>query len=63
MRGIVRSFWRRILGWFLTGLFTILPLVITVAVIAWVGGLIHRMIGPGSFVGRRRRIPAPPLPV
>ncbi len=53
MHGILRGSWRRVVGLFLTGLFTILPLVITLAVIVWVAGFIQRLIGPGSFVGRR----------
>jgi uncharacterized membrane protein len=53
MHGIIKGSWRRVVGLFLTGLFTILPLVITLAVIAWVAGFIQRLIGPDSFVGRR----------
>ncbi len=51
MFGLVKGTWRRILAYFLAGLLTILPLVITVAVIVWVAGFIQRLIGPGSLVG------------
>jgi uncharacterized membrane protein len=52
MLSIFKGTWRRILGVFLAGLLTILPLVITVAVIVWVAGFIQGFIGPGSLVGR-----------
>lgn len=52
MFGIFKWTWRRILGTFLAGLLTILPLVITVAVIIWVAGFIQACIGPGTLVGR-----------
>jgi uncharacterized membrane protein len=51
MLGLFRGTWRRVLACFLAGLLTILPLVITVAVIVWVAGIIQRLIGPGSLVG------------
>jgi uncharacterized membrane protein len=42
---------RRAAQWFLAGVFTILPVAITVAIIAWVAGLVHRLVGPGTLVG------------
>jgi uncharacterized membrane protein len=36
---------------FLAGFFTVLPLVITVAVVLWVGEYINRLFGPGTIVG------------
>jgi uncharacterized membrane protein len=36
---------------FLAGLFTILPLVITVAIVLWVGEYINRLLGPGTTIG------------
>jgi len=47
----MRSVGQRLLGYFLAGVFTILPLVITVAVIVWVGGIIQGMIGPNTVLG------------
>lgn len=43
---------RQIIGTFLTGLFVVLPIVITVAIMAWVGGLLQQWFGSESFVGR-----------
>jgi uncharacterized membrane protein len=37
---------------FLAGVFTILPLVITVAIVFWVAGYISRWLGPGTAVGQ-----------
>ena len=36
---------------FLAGLFTILPLVITAAIVIWVAEYISRWLGPGTPVG------------
>ncbi len=41
-----------ILSTFLAGLFAVLPIVITVGIMAWVGGLLKAWLGPGSFVGK-----------
>ncbi len=38
---------------FLAGLFTILPLVITVAIVIWVGEYLNGWLGPGTTIGRR----------
>jgi uncharacterized membrane protein len=52
---------RRTLGWFwttgmlstfLAGLFAVLPIVITVGIMAWVGGVLKVWLGPESFVGK-----------
>jgi uncharacterized membrane protein len=42
---------RRAARWFVAGVLTLLPLAITVAIIAWVADLVHRYIGPGTPVG------------
>lgn len=52
MQGLVTGFRRRIVACFLAGLFTILPLVITVAVIVWVAGFIKGFVGPNTLVGK-----------
>ena len=52
MHRLVTGFWKRIVACFLAGLFTILPLVITVAVIAWVGSFIKGIMGEDTVVGR-----------
>jgi uncharacterized membrane protein len=36
---------------FLAGVLTILPLAITVAIIAWVAGFVRQFVGPGTLVG------------
>ena len=36
---------------FLAGFFTILPLVITVAIVLWLGDYINRLFGPGTIIG------------
>jgi len=51
MNRVVTGVWRRIVGCFLAGLFTILPLVITIAVIIWVASFIQDLIGPDSLLG------------
>jgi uncharacterized membrane protein len=52
MKSVFKGAWRRIVGCFLAGLFTILPLVITVAVIIWVAGFVQGFVGPDTILGR-----------
>lgn len=48
-----RWLWKTgILSTFLAGLFAVLPIVITVGIMAWVGGLLKAWLGPESFVGK-----------
>ena len=42
---------RRLARWFVAGVLVILPVAITVAVIAWVATFIQRLVGPGTLVG------------
>jgi uncharacterized membrane protein len=42
---------RRAARWFLAGVLTLLPVAITVAIIAWVAGFVHRLVGPDTLVG------------
>ncbi len=52
MHWILRWIWQAgVVGSFLTGLFAILPIVITGILLAWVGRLLHQWVGPESFVG------------
>jgi uncharacterized membrane protein len=46
---------RRATRCFLAGVFAILPLAITVAVIAWVGDFVLRFLGPSTLIGRALR--------
>jgi len=53
MTRLLTWLWKRqVIGTFLAGLFVILPIVITVAVMAWVGGILRTWLGAESFVGR-----------
>jgi hypothetical protein len=48
-----RWLWKTgILSTFLAGLFAVLPIVIIVGIMAWVGGLPKAWLGPESFVGK-----------
>jgi uncharacterized membrane protein len=38
---------------FLAGLFTVLPLVVTIAIVIWVGGFLDDYLGPNTWLGRR----------
>src|SRR6187200_1690667 len=38
---------------FLAGLFTVLPLVVTIAIVMWVGGILDDYLGPGTWLGRQ----------
>jgi len=51
-RGLPSSLLRHLAGWFVAGAIALLPLVITVAIVAWVGDLLSAYIGPGSMTGR-----------
>ncbi|MCA9101577.1 MAG: DUF502 domain-containing protein [Planctomycetales bacterium] len=42
---------KRLAAYFLAGVFSILPLVITVAVVIWVTGFVGQFIGPGTTLG------------
>lgn len=44
---------RKLVKCFLAGVITVLPLVITVAVVLWVGGMISGFLGPQTVIGRK----------
>ena len=45
--------WRRgVVSTFLAGLFFVLPILITLAIMGWAGGLLAEWLGPNSAVGR-----------
>jgi uncharacterized membrane protein len=53
MRHAFGWIWKRgILSTFLAGLFVLLPIVITVSIMAWAGGVLTARLGGESFVGR-----------
>jgi uncharacterized membrane protein len=43
--------WRWFLRFFLAGVFAVLPLVITVAVVMWVAGIAGQFLGPDAILG------------
>ena len=52
MKRIILWIWKRgIVSTFLAGFFTVLPFVITIAIMAWMGGTLQRWVGPGSPAG------------
>lgn len=52
MKRLVDWFWTRgIVSTFLSGLFAVLPIVLTVAIVTWVIRRIHAVLGPGTAVG------------
>ena len=52
MMRIAKWLWSKgIVSTFLTGLFVILPLVITIAILAWVGNMARDFAGPDSALG------------
>jgi uncharacterized membrane protein len=51
MQNIVSKFLHRIGSCFLAGLLAILPVVLTVAIVAWVAGFIKSYVGPGTLFG------------
>ena len=54
MNRAVKSMWKRgIVATFLAGLFAILPIVLTIAIMSWVGGMIADKLGPESWVGKK----------
>lgn len=53
MNSIVKKTRNRVTAYFLTGVFAILPLVVTVAVVVWVAGFLHQFVGPGTWLGER----------
>lgn len=53
MRQAFKWFWKTgLLSTFLAGLFALLPIVITLGIMAWAGGLLKEWLGPESFVGQ-----------
>jgi uncharacterized membrane protein len=56
MRRALGWFWKTgMLSTFLAGLFAVLPIVITVGIMAWVGGVLRGWLGGESFVGEGLR--------
>ncbi|BBP86099.1 MULTISPECIES: DUF502 domain-containing protein [unclassified Pseudomonas] len=43
---------RSLLGTWLTGLLALLPLVLTLALLAWIVSLLNRLVGPSTLIGQ-----------
>ncbi len=52
MKTFVNGLGKKFFGFFLTGVFAVLPLVITVAVVVWVAELLKKYVGPDTFLGK-----------
>jgi len=52
MRWVMEVIVRRAARWFIAGVFAMLPVIITVAVIVWVTNLLARLFGPGTMPGQ-----------
>ncbi|MFP4538107.1 MAG: DUF502 domain-containing protein [Dichotomicrobium sp.] len=56
MLDIFRTFWRsRVTATFLAGLIVLLPIVLTVVIIAWLVQILRDALGPGTFLGELLR--------
>jgi uncharacterized membrane protein len=52
MRQAFNWVWQNVVSVFLAGLFIVLPIIITIAIMAWVGGILKGWLGPGSPLGK-----------
>lgn len=53
MKDVVKKPWQRLVKCFLAGVFAVLPLVITILVVAWVTDLLNGLVGPKTFLGNK----------
>lgn len=53
MKDVVTKPWQRLVKCFLAGVFAVLPLVITILVVAWVTDLLNGLVGPKTFLGNK----------
>ena len=51
MSGLVMKNFQRLARSFLAGILAVLPVVITVAIVAWVAGFVRQILGPGTLIG------------
>ena len=51
MSGLVIENFQRLARSFLAGILAVLPVVITVAIVAWVAGFVRQILGPGTLIG------------
>ena len=53
MKNAVSSIWQRLSRYFLAGVFVVLPLVLTIVLLAWLQNFLDGLVGPNTFLGRR----------
>ncbi len=51
MNNTMNGILKRLAGCFLAGLLAVLPAVLTIGIVIWVAGFVHRLIGRGTIVG------------
>ena len=51
MNRLVTKNLRRLARSFLAGILAVLPVVVTVAIVAWAAGFVHQILGPGTLIG------------
>lgn len=51
MKNVMDGVLKRLAGCFLAGLLAVLPAVLTLGIVVWVAGFVHRLIGRGTVVG------------
>ena len=51
MSGLVTNNIKRLARSFLAGILAVLPVVITLAIVAWVADFVHKILGPGTLIG------------
>ena len=47
----LKSVSNRLIRYFLAGLFAVLPVVVTIAIVSWVAGFLQRYVGPQTTIG------------
>ncbi|MGY8766878.1 MAG: DUF502 domain-containing protein [Pirellulales bacterium] len=53
MNRLFAGTWRKLIGYFLAGVFALLPLVITVGIVIWLVGFLNNIVGPETLIGTR----------
>lgn len=52
MRSPLKRMGNRLLRYFLAGVFAVLPLIVTIAIVIWVAGFLQGFVGPQTAAGR-----------
>jgi uncharacterized membrane protein len=51
MHTLFHGIWKRLIAYFLAGVFAILPIVITVGIVIWVANFLEAFVGPRTWLG------------